>query len=615
MLPLIASLSPAQMTNVVESNPTIASYSNLDPTKITGMINDTNLSKNVSLPQTYDVEQYGATPLTILGNVSCSSGSSTIICSGAAFNANNIGNTVVLYQDATNDSYILTKVVSVASATSLTLQDNATTTGSFNARYGKDCTTNIQNAIVDAWNGGGGTVLFHGMYMVAGALTNALTGSASVLYIPTSSSGTAQKTIVLKGEVPPIQACRGLSYSPNLNVSGIFCPTLNPTKNRTNAIISMGSNLPLECLTINGLQIMEGRNPQLTGLYAFWGGNISLYQTAFIPDYESGFTAYGKTNVWASADPNDTNTICAVVWPTQNNPGNSIAYQTTVLGWPVGMAFSEHSSFSDCTFFFNGVGLEAVSSLSTGSFGDFHIDHCNMVNRIELSCPTNYHGGTTYFIGVDINDLQIDGTSPNVWNDPNNCLHGFFSYFGNPIPMANPGLTLWKIDDAAGPAISSMKSAIGDMNFWPQSGNVNIKATNGNAGIFGWGRASDGYLGLENGYVQWNNSQQTVINRTLMTNGWVWQNSAYKTSLSLNTNGDLTALGKITGNGSGLTNLSFGSVLLNGTPMTSLLTIGAFANAPTSTSDTTNYIAGWMLVYTNAATGEQRWLPYITNHP
>ena len=159
----------------------------------------------------FNVMDYGAThDGVLLRTGAITSGQATLVCSGAAFVAGDVGKRIVVKRAGanqvdsagnTNKLDLVTTIASINSATSVQLSATAgNTTTAADVVYGTDQSSYIQLALNAVVAAGGGTVyLPAGIYFVDGAAQD-VARSNSILKVPATLD---EMTVEIVGDLPP----------------------------------------------------------------------------------------------------------------------------------------------------------------------------------------------------------------------------------------------------------------------------------------------------------------------------------------------------------------------------------------------------------------------------
>lgn len=385
------------------------------------------------------VEQFGAVGDELeFFNASSTNGSPVITVPTASFVASDVGKSAFIYNDTTNFSYSLGKILSVNSPTQITLSLNAlnnwTNAGTF--VYGTDNTIAFSNALY--WGGiQSGDVVIHAdnNYLLCGPYAAAASGvNAQIsLYQPVNTTRST-KSVTLTGSSPVTTMIS--THMPYVRKGNTLYVIGNSVGNTNVFLLNQPPSLfGIIAYNFKNLLIQEPvgfGNPFLWSQYggastlsdcAWWGDMPTNYADAasLNPIYLSPSYAQ-DTNVWKHS---------VIVSPLPANNGGVYAYNCVFGTFPVAITIGEHSFSFHNWFFYHGSALVANNMGGTAwmSYGDYFSDCANVVSLLP-----RYSGLNETFMYVDSCGLELHGLSTNTVYDPTtNGLSGHIYTYGDSI--------------------------------------------------------------------------------------------------------------------------------------------------------------------------------------
>lgn len=331
-------------------------------------------------------------------------GSSTTLTSATAnFVAGDVGKYVVITGAGTSGLDFSTTIASRTNSTTVVLAAAAVTTVSAKeCTIGTDDTVAIQAAINAAGALAAARVDFPtGIYMIAGALTNAGSGN-SQLYLPNRSEFISATTLVLQGAIP--------APAPYLQYNGARPPTGGTILFSTRgggtsdaAVIggpSLGAghfsslniqifNLTVRLMTDSGYSGIDLKNI---------GTSVVKYVTVDVPRNVYGITAAPVAN---------TEQACLIL-PQNNNNARSVTESVYLLGGYTGLWSGEHAMVNDvfCQSCWQGVKFSFAYHLTT-------------IGKIILGqCPYGMIWTASQTLYAPMVDIERGTNSGPAWMDP-----------------------------------------------------------------------------------------------------------------------------------------------------------------------------------------------------
>lgn len=289
--------------------------------------------------------------------VVATSGSAIIDCAGASFDASDIGKPVMVTGAGAAGVTLVSTVLSVQSATRLTMAANASTNApaSSGVAVGADCTAAIQSAINDAAALGGATIYFpRGNYLLLAALQTGsvtLNGSAGTpgtvvnysgqLLFPARPLTSSHITIRFLGETPPGGAQWGWSTTQAATPTGSILLSSLMSSNVFDVIGDVSGNP----FTANGYTSIMGyfdeitvRVPQSSNTTAIKGRDLAGI-----------VLEHTNLDIFAKATPPAADTGKAVWCPGYANSGIVDLRSVQIVGYGTGVVLGEHA-FLDSVF-------------------------------------------------------------------------------------------------------------------------------------------------------------------------------------------------------------------------------------------------------------------------
>jgi len=412
----------------------------------------TNLpAKNEKL-KVYDVTDYGAVSGTNVTRCSIASGSKTLTTANGFFTQADVGKVISVYgagaDNGSGGKLNLTSIITnVASATSITLSNSATTTvtGTASAVYGPDCTVAIQTAL-DAVTPQYGNLFFPaGIYIVNGPILDTGTNSAhhnAQLILPDIPlvNGQVCGTLTLSGPSQPMSRGQQSSLNSDINTLGavIWCtyprgPDVNfarmlDTRNfNTPPTVAPGCNSEHYAIWFNNINVTVR---DLT-FYAAFDNNMALLDLSAAQN-ETVERCYFAAGYPETASPRMSGTNGFAVLNSSDFTQNvNVFDRNTIMGFYNGMGISASLSgtinwISTCE---NGL-MAWDSGVIGNSFVLLEVYECKNIFGTR-GCETAIYGN----IAVHNN---VDGWwNPIVCiNDPNST-----SFTGNPHFIVNSSVT------------------------------------------------------------------------------------------------------------------------------------------------------------------------------
>lgn len=499
------------------------------------------------------VDWFSSHPLAMstIYDAAVTSGSPTLTSASANFTSEDVGKSLVIYSDAYNTNYVICTISAVGSTTSATLSTNIPWAGTgLMANYGFDATIPIQSAIDYCYaNGVHQLLLSNEWYMAAGLLSHTGTNQDSVFSFPHASYTQTNKLFVLqiKGVSPANFDFSGyFQYAAPRSGSGIYCPTKQTAT--TNCIVFGMSNTNTTFTSFGvdfqNIAFCEPCAPQLTVINDAWGGRLTAERCSWFPDFSAG-----KINaVWGG------NGATAIVLPFSGNSAVNGLSDCSIINFDTAIHASEHAYCDNVL-----VGANVLGLMTEGGTGVTCHNLMLVNNYTNLAFPSSGFGqiyGEIYTedsVGIVKANIYVPNDGAAVGRLTVNLSGSFLDTVVAGVRNKSPAKLIITCVNATGTQNAQTVGRFRSDGTASTNAAKDIViggayATSGNVGLFSLSdydqsvrrMATGGEYGFNESGVQqygWNLSAAN--------------SAASQGSLTLS---NFTALGKINGNGPGLTN-------------------------------------------------------------
>ena len=484
-------------------------------------------------------------------------GSPLVTSASAAFTATDIGKWAVVYTDAYNTNYVLAKITNIVSANSVLLNSNVLSSAvGMTMNYFSDNAAAIKAANNYCLSNGVGTILFtnqSNFYGVVGAFQSNATYQSSIITVPAQPVNPQYRSITFRGARPMRQAETGYSVAPASRIGSIiYCPAKPNSTNNCLFGLSASDGQLFSSFNYHfeNLMLLAPCNPKLTMIQNWNGGGLEVKECNITVDYSAGKVNQTLGERYAYG----------IITAQNNNSADQLIEDSEITQYGVGVEGQEHLLLKNTVIANCRVGLE--SAFGTGVNGSMAELINNYTNVVKYgSGQVNFQGAWYFencFSYADFATLPagspiggqmfvIEGCAPLKFqfgtNAPQNLTNTYparFYGFQLNIIGSQSGFLSQKSSFLNGAAFSSGDAAsdgdadlkdpfyIGGGQNYNNSGNHGLFHIQGFGGQDIWRMA---------GQINWLSGNTQVA--------------------SLDSSGNFTVGGVFTGNGSGLTNLSW----------------------------------------------------------
>lgn len=288
--------------------------------------------------------------------------SGNLICTNAAFTAEDVGKSVAIYSTATNSAYDLAKIIAFNNPTNVLLSTNFTRSTPYEAWYGTDNRVAISNALNSFTKDG--LVNLNGkygsVYMFASAILDPTNLQYAVINVPTDRSTglltNTSRTIVLNGQTPPMVYpaflnAGGTSTLGTPNNGTILLNFAKPVSGSTNVFVyhdgtgAGGSQFARERFVMNNLTLRQPGQPTHHGVFLKRGGTTYLRNFAIDVDQSPNWlnATSGVPPFYMQGIVSNANTVYGIYGPDPYNYAGVTLENVTVSYHGTAYRFGEHT--------------------------------------------------------------------------------------------------------------------------------------------------------------------------------------------------------------------------------------------------------------------------------